>query len=165
MNTTPTNNRDKIQQLSNAGVSYSKIARRLGISVWTVKYHLCPSRAEDKRLQYSREWRKKNPLYGKVKYFLYRDKTLAERYSVKDVYDKLSKNPVCYLTGTKVDLSNGSSYHLDHIVPLSRGGTSDLSNLGLCSPAVNKAKHNLSPTEFVDLCIKVVTHAGYSVGK
>ena len=32
------------------------------------------------------------------------------------------------------------SYDLDHIIPISRGGTNELSNLGVAIPIANKSK-------------------------
>lgn len=38
--------------------------------------------------------------------------------------------------------------HIDHIVPVSCGGTDDLDNLALACPPCNRAKSNLSVPEF-----------------
>ena len=69
---------------------------------------------------------------------------IKEDYSYKDVLDKIGENPKCYLTGDSIDLSDSSSYQLDHIIPTSKGGTNDLSNLAICTKQANIAKSNLS---------------------
>lgn len=68
-----------------------------------------------------------------------------------------SQNGICALTGAKMIL--GVSVSLDHIVPVSRGGTNDLSNLRWTTWAANKAKNNMLDKEFVELCVRVVMHA------
>ena len=39
-------------------------------------------------------------------------------------------------------------YHIDHVIPLSRGGSNDISNLVLACPVCNLKKHNKYPWEF-----------------
>lgn len=81
---------------------------------------------------------------------------ITEEYSYKDVLDKIGENPVCYLTGDPIDLSDSSSYQLDHIIPTSKGGTNDLSNLEICTKQANIAKSNLSLEELKALCKKIL---------
>ena len=77
-------------------------------------------------------------------------------FKVQDLIDKIGDNPVCYLTGRPINLEEGRFYHLDHILPKSRGGDNSLENCGLtCKPA-NQAKTNLTLEEFVQLCREVV---------
>lgn len=57
----------------------------------------------------------------------------------------------CYLTGTPIDLTK-NDYCFDHIVPVSKGGTNELSNLGVTIPSANYSK-------------QVLEHHGYTVSK
>ena len=50
----------------------------------------------------------------------------------------------CYYCGVEV----GKEYHVDHVVPLSRGGTNDISNLVIACPTCNHKKHARLPHEF-----------------
>lgn len=50
----------------------------------------------------------------------------------------------CYYCGVKV----GKNYHVDHVVPLSRGGSNDPFNLVIACPACNVAKRDRLPHEF-----------------
>ncbi len=50
----------------------------------------------------------------------------------------------CYYCGEKV----GNNYHVDHIVPLSRGGSNDISNLVIACPTCNLRKHDKLPHEW-----------------
>ena len=82
---------------------------------------------------------------------------------LKKVKEKFGNTPKCYLTGESIDLSDMSSYSLDHINPLSRGGKSTLDNMGLTTKIANQSKSGLTREEFIDLCIKVLRHNSYSV--
>ncbi len=78
---------------------------------------------------------------------------------VKEVLEKFGNNPACYLTGAPIDLSEPSTYSLDHIIPASRGGLSTLDNMGLTTQKANQAKGDMTPQEFLDLCKAVVANA------
>lgn len=52
----------------------------------------------------------------------------------------LRDGPVCGICGEHLDPIR-EAFEVDHIVPVSKGGTSDLSNLQLAHPACNNAKH------------------------
>ena len=108
---------------------------------------------------------------NKVKLFKKRDKggyakkvKVKTPFNVKDVVKKIGPNPHCYLTGRKVDLKDSSSFNLDHIIPVSKGGSNDLENLGITYPKANTAKSNMSVNEFVRLCAEVVKWRGKKLG-
>lgn len=63
---------------------------------------------------------------------------------------------ICPLTGRKLD---GDCMSVDHILPLSRGGTHDISNLQFVHVDVNYAKRDLTVDEFVKMCQEVSTQA------
>ena len=86
-------------------------------------------------------------------------KTYGEyMFSAKELLDKIGPNPTCYLTGEPIDLNKSRSYHLDHIVPKSRGGDDSLDNCQIASREANQAKGDLLLEEFVALCQKVIEH-------
>ncbi|TWU08618.1 HNH endonuclease [Symmachiella macrocystis] len=63
----------------------------------------------------------------------------------------------CALSGRELTPENAS---LDHIVPLSRGGTHEISNLWVVDQQVNAAKSTLTVEEFVAMCREItVRHA------
>ena len=76
----------------------------------------------------------------------------------KQVLDKIGKNPICYLTGRKINLKKPETYQLDHIIPTSKGGTNDLSNLGICLKEANQAKGDLTIKQLRKLCAEILTH-------
>lgn len=61
----------------------------------------------------------------------------------------------CALTGAPL----GPDAHLDHILPRSRGGTSDPSNLRWLTPTANRLKGNLLDVELLELCAVILRHA------
>lgn len=77
-------------------------------------------------------------------------------FNVKQLVEKIGTNPVCYLTGIPIDLNKSRSYHLDHIVPKSRGGDDSLENCQIACREANQAKGDLLLEEFVALCKKVI---------
>ena len=56
-------------------------------------------------------------------------------------------------------------YCFDHIIPVSKGGSNDLSNLGITTPAANYSKSDLTVEEYLNLCKLVLEHHGYTVNK
>lgn len=50
----------------------------------------------------------------------------------------------CYYCHTKV----GKNYHVDHVVPISRGGTNDISNLVIACAQCNLSKNDRLPHEW-----------------
>lgn len=54
----------------------------------------------------------------------------------------------CRCTICKVDFSD-TGYHIDHIIPVTRGGMNDPSNLQLLCPTCNRKKGNKTMDEFL----------------
>lgn len=62
----------------------------------------------------------------------------------------------CALTGAVLTPARGAA--LDHILPRSRGGTNDPSNLQWITNEVNDSKSYHTEEEFLDLCRLVLAH-------
>ena len=58
----------------------------------------------------------------------------------------------CAFSGRELTPETAS---LDHIVPLSRGGTHDISNLCVVDHQINAAKSTMTVEEFVAMCREV----------
>jgi len=180
--------KEDIIRLHREGNSYSEIQKVLGCSKSTISYHcgdgsekkrtkkivkersaivrkISAFRSRTSKEEFDKQLNKKISI--KTKTFRRASKgskthglvnNIKKDYSYKDVLDKIGKNPQCYLTGEPIDLSDSSSYQLDHIVPTSKGGTNDLSNLAICTKQANIAKSNLSLEELKELCEKILKH-------
>ena len=87
------------------------------------------------------------------------------RYTVKDAIKYFGGTTTkCYLTGQTIDILK-DDYNLDHIVPISKGETNDLKNMGITIPDANRSKSDLTLDEYLALCKKVLENFGYTVIK
>lgn len=50
----------------------------------------------------------------------------------------------CYYCGCKLD----DNWHIEHVIPLSRGGSNDIANIVCSCPSCNQSKHNKLPHEW-----------------
>jgi hypothetical protein len=69
----------------------------------------------------------------------------------------------CALTGEL--LRPGQNASLDHIVPVSKGGTNTPENLRWTTVDANKMRLDLSDEEFFAICRRILEHAGFAVTK
>lgn len=67
-----------------------------------------------------------------------------------------NQNCKCALTGKPLD----DSSQIDHIIPLKKGGSSEINNLRWVCKEVNLAKRNLTDNEFYSLCNSVIEFLG-----
>ena len=86
-------------------------------------------------------------------------------FTVDDVITKFGETPICALTGRPIDITKSRSYSFDHIVPRTRGGSNDISNMQIVCSVANQAKFNLTNDEFIELCAQVLRHQGFTVNK
>ena len=77
-------------------------------------------------------------------------------FKPQDLMDKIGDNPICYLSGRKIDLMDGKSYHLDHIIPKNRDGQNTLDNCNIACREANQAKGNLLYEELIVLCKEIL---------
>ena len=79
--------------------------------------------------------------------------------SVHDLETMLkTQNFRCALSGERLTPDDVA---LDHIVPISEGGTFDVDNSQLVTRAANRAKHTMFQQDFLDLCQRVTKHCGH----
>jgi 5-methylcytosine-specific restriction endonuclease McrA len=171
--------KDDILRLRAEGKSYNEIQSILGVSKSVISYHCGQNSSEKKRVEArnttaSHKLSKKISAFksrcSKQSYKTFRTKVktfkkrkhrsrthafvnnVSKNFSAKDVIEKFGDNPKCYLTGKKININKPETYHLDHIIPTSKGGTNDLDNLGICTKQANYAKNDLSIEELYILC-------------
>lgn len=165
---------DDILRLRGLGMSYRDIQKELNCSKSTIAYYLSDQEKEKSR-QRQHRLRQEKPLLRKVETFQSIKKGQQNKavhfhregkeytpinFNYSDAVEYLDGKYVCYLTGDLIDLNDPTSYSFDHIVPVAKGGTNELHNLGLTTRDANMAKSDLTLEEFVDLCVKVAKHYG-----
>lgn len=176
----------QILELRNNGLTYNEIIKILNCSKATVCYHCANGQKEKTRnrtrkirksnplIQKVNNFTVRENKKGKsVKYIkneiikilskkIEQFKRNTRKTGTKSMFNyteftnKIGNNPKCYLTGRDIDLSDGRSYHLDHIVPISKGGDNSLDNCGLACRDANFAKSDMSLDEFYQLCEDVI---------
>jgi 5-methylcytosine-specific restriction endonuclease McrA len=60
----------------------------------------------------------------------------------------------CALTGKRLN----RTAELDHIIPVSKGGKNEPSNLQWLAPEINQCKNDLTDAEFIAICKQVLSH-------
>jgi len=175
----------KIIELHAQGTTRPEICRILNCTKSTVSYHLSDGQKAKTRLRTIKR-RKSHPYIKKLenfkevyakphdKNFFHKWRALMalkiqkfhtnkkthimedKTFTVQEVIDKFGENPICYLTGDKINIYEPRTYSFDHIVPSSRGGTNTLENLGICTKVANQAKSNLMLDEFYELCKRII---------
>lgn len=174
--------KDKILELREEGKTYNEIKEILNCSKGTIAYH-CGNGQKEKTNIRQKKRRLENPLLEKVYVFTRRaieakardfqrgrengvfNKEVNNYFKAKELLEILIENPYCYLTGRKIDLENTSSYNLDHIIPVSKGGGKELSNLGLATKEANRSKGDLMIKDYIELCKDVLIKNGYTITK
>lgn len=106
-------------------------------------------------------WQRKS---GYQRYKCHTFKTIARytnkrckigKVTAQDLWSCAKKQKLCCpISGEKLTTKNIS---IDHIIPLSKGGTNTLDNLRLVTRAVNIAKHTMSDAEFLSFCQNIVS--------
>ena len=95
----------------------------------------------------AKAWRAVNYIRHRASAHRRRAMMCGERgtYKPSDVRDQYERQRGrCYYCDARV----GSDYHIDHVVPLARGGSNTADNLVVACPSCNLSKHTRLPHEF-----------------
>lgn len=185
--TAPRGIAEKIHDLKQNGLSYSAICKELGCSKGTVSYHLGKGVKEKQRERNKNNFSssvskklsrfklrehkdfvediKRNTkirICNKIKNFK-SEGSMSSDITYDDLMNKIGDDPKCYLTGDKINLEDTRSWHLDHIVPVSKGGDNSIENCNIATKEANMAKSDMSIDDFTALCQKVLIAQGYQV--
>lgn len=165
--------KNEILKLRSEGKSYNEIKSILGCSKGTIAYHCgdgqkdkCKLRVKNYKKTLTGILKRKKDNFSFVngnRRCLQKRKSL--NFSSNEFKDKLINNPICYLSGRKIDLLQPKTYQCDHIIPVSRGGGCSFDNLGLTCKEVNFAKGDMILEDFIQLCKEILIHQGFKVEK
>lgn len=167
--------KEQIIKLRQEGKTYRDIQQEVGCSLSTIAYY-CGENQKEKSKNRQIQLRKndKYVLSRKVDTYIGRvennniayNKSYQKRdENHKNILNKLIENPVCYLTGRKIDLSNGSSYHIDHINPYTDSRDNSIDNAQLACRNANMSKSDMSLENYLKLCKEVLEYHGYDIKK
>lgn len=103
---------------------------------------------------YMREWRRHRRVYRLAEKKVFRARKRALRlgapkapreFTASDIIARYKEqNGRCFWCGA----DTGSSYHIDHLIPLCRGGTNAEENMVVSCQRCNDSKGSLTPKEF-----------------
>jgi 5-methylcytosine-specific restriction endonuclease McrA len=105
----------------------------------------------EKRLAQIKKYRDRNPGYYKNwSRFKYKIGLNLNSKAKKKLVEFLLQKQFgrCYWCNQKLNLAR----HIDHVIPITRGGTNDIENLVLSCPRCNWSKGNYLPEEWKEVC-------------
>lgn len=113
-----------------------------------------PSPVGKQKLQ--EQWRKSSAAYRKRHPNAVRARTQNYRsganslreQQIDSVYEQ--QRGLCFWCGTET----GSSYHVDHVIPLARGGDNTIENIVVSCPTCNATKGDRLPQVFLNLLVR-----------
>lgn len=136
-------NTPQFQEKQKAHIEATKDQKRL----YDIEYRARPE-IREKMTKRARRWVKENPEKRAAVTRNYRDRRRAQEESGVSSADlaqwTADQKKVCYWCGKKC----ASDFHIDHYVPLSRGGPHELHNLVISCGPCNIRKNALDPYEF-----------------
>jgi 5-methylcytosine-specific restriction endonuclease McrA len=107
----------------------------------------------DKMAQSARNWRKANPdACGALRRNAYARRQAADGShtfeDVQRIYE--TQAGACAACQKRLGAPGKGTYHVDHIMPISRGGSNDPGNLQILCPRCNQSKNAMDPYEWAN---------------
>ena len=167
--------KEQILKLRSEGKTYKQIKILIGCSIGTIAYH-CGVGQKQKSLERTLKNRKKpnnrlNHILNKKYYNIFvRDAVKGNKryreksnFTLEDVKNHILSKKKCYITGKEIDFQDINSWQIDHVIPLSKGGTTSLDNIRPVIKLANFSKSSMLIEEYITLCKDVLTNFGYKV--
>lgn len=101
-----------------------------------------------------RKWRQENPEKRRALEHKRRARIKGNggSYTVEELHDLWHKqNGFCYYCGELLYKTLNSVYHIEHKIPISKGGSNDISNIALSCAECNFRKHDKTDEEFLEV--------------
>lgn len=110
----------------------------------TTEYHkawLAKPGNKEKAREATRKWKAGHPIESRLYKKAWLTKTRGVRINKKEIINWDSR--ICGICSLLIE----GEHHIDHIVPLSRGGKHEVTNLQLAHPYCNRSKFTKLPEE------------------
>ena len=135
----------------------------------SIRCYNCNKRRTENRKQKYKEWKEKG-LCCQCGNEVIKNKTLCEKHYLmqvssgrldsskywKELKELIEKqNYKCALTGDTISFDD--NIELDHIIPSSKKGLSELNNVRWVTKEANRLKQNLTDIELKELCKKILS--------
>jgi len=158
--------KEQILALREQGFTYNQIKAELGCSKSTISYYCSPDQKAKTQARTAKS--REQTALSKFEAFKYNSKGVNNKftqfkgrgkldyaYTYQNIIGILATVTACYLCNTDIDYQDPSSFHFDHKVPVSRGGTNELENLGIACSVCNYAKRDMLVDEFLAMCERI----------
>lgn len=139
-------NRDRVRENKRryyqSNIEREREARRLNQQRYTASN-------PDKARSACKKWRIANPEYNRIQHAVRKARKLNSggTHTTADVKAQYrSQRGKCWWCSKLV----GDDYHVDHLIPLARGGTNDARNIVISCPKCNMSKHDKLPHEWTN---------------
>lgn len=130
------------------GGGVSGTCRRCSSSKQAVYYQ----RNRERLVRLSLDWTRRNPEKARANFHNYRARKRAApgKHSAEDIIRQhRNQDGKCFWCQQELKVVNGRRYHVDHFIPLSRGGGNGPDNIVCACAPCNGRKHNKMPWEFM----------------